>query len=173
VSRLRLLGAADGLDDQTRGDVRIAVGVRATILDVSLAILRHLPRDAHGCAAVAHAVAELLVRARLVKTGEALLDSEPVVRDVQVVPLSERLGRRDARVVVLAHLVRGEVRVRARAVPVPADRLRIERRADAERLADAVQEPAREPQLVADLRRVQRTDLELPLTGHDLRVDAR
>src|SRR5205085_9863570 len=38
---------------------------------------------------------------------------------------------------------------------------------------DAVEEPAREPQLVRHRERAQRADLELPLAGHDLGVDAR
>jgi hypothetical protein len=108
-----------------------------------------------------------------VETGEALLDAEAVVLDVQVVALAERLGRRDAGVVVLPHLIGREVRVRSGTVPVAAHGLGVQRRADAEVLADAVQEPAREPQLISDLRCVHRTDLELPLPGHDLGVDAR
>ena len=92
---------------------------------------------------------------------------------MEVVPRAERLGRRDARVVVTPHLVRREVRVRARAVPVSADRLRIQRRADPERLSHAIQQPTREPQLIGDLRGAQRPDLEFPLTRHDLGVDAR
>ena len=62
--------------------------------------------------------------------------------------------------------------MRARAVPVAVHRLRVERRRDAEVLGDAVEQPARHPQLVGDLERAQRADLELPLAGHDLGVDA-
>ena len=75
-------------------------------------------------------------------------------------------------VVRLAHRLRREVGVRARAVPVALDRLRVERRGDAEVLGDAVQQPARDPQLVGDVERAERADLELPLAGHDLGVDA-
>src|SRR5207244_9162855 len=101
-------------------------------------IARDLPGDPDRRAAIGYAVAVLLVRAGLVQPGETLLDAKSVVGDVQIVALAERLGGRDARVVVLAHLVGREVRVRARAVPVAADRLRVQRRADAERLADAI-----------------------------------
>ena len=62
--------------------------------------------------------------------------------------------------------------MRARAVPVALDRLRVERRRDAEVLGDAVQQPARDPQLVGDVERAERADLELPLAGHHLGVDA-
>ena len=63
--------------------------------------------------------------------------------------------------------------MRARAVPVALDRLRVERRGDAEVLGDAVEQPARHPHLVRHVERAQRADLELPLAGHDLGVDAR
>ena len=105
------------------------------------------------------------------KAGEALLDAESVVGDVQVVTRGECFRSRDASVVVLAHLVRREVGVRAGAVPVTADRLRVKRRAHAVVLPHPVEEPARDPQLVADRGCVQRTDLEFPLTRHDLGVD--
>ena len=62
--------------------------------------------------------------------------------------------------------------MRARAVPVALDRLRVERRRDAEVLGDAVQQPARHPELVGDVERAQRADLELPLAGHHFGVDA-
>src|SRR5207237_3551409 len=88
--------AAHGLEDETGRDIRIGVRVGPTILDVALPVLRDLPRDAHRRAAVAHAVAELLVRARFVEAGEALLAAEAVIRDVEIVPRAERLGRGDA-----------------------------------------------------------------------------
>src|SRR6201999_3339183 len=71
------------------------------------------------------------------------------------------------------HRLRGEVGVRARAVPVTGDGLRVERRRDVELLGDAVEQPTRDPHLIADLERAERPDLELPLAGHDFRVDSR
>src|SRR5207245_3799353 len=104
----RLIGTAHRFDDQTRGHVGVGVGVRTTVLDVALLIPRDLPRNPHGSASVADAVAELFVRTGLVQTGEPLLDAKAVVRDVQLVALSEGLRRGDARVVALAHPVRRE-----------------------------------------------------------------
>ena len=43
---------------------------------------------------------------------------------------------------------------------------------DAEVLGDAVEQPAGHPQLVGHVERAERADLELPLAGHDLGVDA-
>ena len=45
--------------------------------------------------------------------------------------------------------------MRAGTVPVAADRLRVERRRDAEVLGDAVEQPARDPQLVGDVERAR------------------
>lgn len=86
--------------------------------------------------------------------------------------LAEGLARGDDRVVALAHRLGGEVGVRARAVPVALDRLGVEGRGDAEVLGGAVEQPAGDPQVVGDLQRGDRADLELPLAGHDLGVDA-
>ena len=58
-------------------------------------------------------------------------------------------------------------------VPVAADRLGVEGDRDPEVLAEAVQQPAGDPQLVGHLERAERADLELPLARHDLGVDAR
>ena len=58
------------------------------------------------------------------------------------------------------------------AVPVALHRLRIERRRDAEVLSAPVEQPARQPELVSDVERSERTDLELPLAGHHFGVDA-
>ena len=63
--------------------------------------------------------------------------------------------------------------MRTGAVPVTLDRLRVERGGDAEVLGDPVEQPAGHPQLVGDVERAQRADLELPLARHDLGVDAR
>ena len=62
--------------------------------------------------------------------------------------------------------------MRTGAVPVALHGLRVERGGDAEVLRDAVEQPAGDPQLVGDLRRGHGADLELPLAGHDLGVDA-
>ena len=76
-------------------------------------------------------------------------------------------------VVALAHRLGREVGVGTGAVPVALDRLGVERRGDAEVLGRAVEQPAGDPQLVGHLERAERADLELPLAGHDLGVDAR
>src|SRR2546423_11941088 len=74
--RLELLlqGRAAGVDDHARHHVRVAVGVRAAILDVALLVHFDLPRDPHRGATVGHAVAEGVPCGRLVRTRETVLD---------------------------------------------------------------------------------------------------
>ena len=95
-----------------------------------------------------------------------------VAGDVLLGVLAQGLGGGEDRVVGLAHGLGGEVGVGAGAVPVAPHRLGVEGDGDAHVLADAVQQPAGDPQLVGHLERADRADLELPLAGHDLGVDA-
>src|SRR5437763_237586 len=118
--------------------------------------------------------AAMIGKSRASTQPSAIVAVRAVDLDVVLVPALELLHRLfdDLDAVVLAHRLRGEVRVRAGAVPVALDRLRVERGADAEVLADAVEEPARQPELVGDVGRADGADLELPLSGHDLGVRA-
>src|SRR5207244_1748831 len=74
----------------------------------------------------------------------------------------------------LPHVLRREVRVHARAVPVvlDAERLGMEVHVDAVALTEAEQEVARDPDLVGSPLRALAEDLELPLALRDLGVDA-
>ena len=60
--------------------------------------------------------------------------------------------------------------MRPGAVPVTLDGLGVEADVDPELLGDALEQPSREPELVADLDRAEYADLELPLAHHDFRV---
>src|SRR5690606_10069526 len=112
-------------------------------------------------------------RGGLVEAGEATLDPRAVVLDVEVGLATERLARRDDRVVGLTHGVGREVRVGARTVPVAGDRLGVEGGGDVELLAAAVQQPAGDPDLVGHVDRPEGADLELPLPHHHLGVGPR
>mmetsp|Transcript_16051 Transcript_16051/g.48226 ORF Transcript_16051/g.48226 Transcript_16051/m.48226 type:complete len:387 (+) Transcript_16051:206-1366(+) len=95
--------------------------------------------------------------------------------DVHVVLRPELLahgldGREAAR---LARVLRREVDVHARAVPVALDGLGLDGDDDAEVLADAVEDVARDGELVRRVDADDGADLVLPLARHDLRVGAR
>lgn len=70
------------------------------------------------------------------------------------------------------HDLRREVRVCAGPVPV-REELGLEAHGQAEGLADAAEQIAAHPHVVANLDAKARTDLVLPLSGHDLRVGSR
>ena len=63
-------------------------------------------------------------------------------------------------------------RTAQRTIPVALDGLGVESAHDAELLAQAVQQPAGNHDLIAHVRGAHRANLELPLPGHHLRVDA-
>jgi hypothetical protein len=66
----------------------------------------------------------------------------------------------------------GEVRVSARSVPVALDGLGVEADVHLELFGDALEQPARRPELVTDRDRVEHAHLELPLAHHDFSVRA-
>src|SRR5215207_6287414 len=108
---------------------------------------------------------------------EAIFDAFAIVCDVQGRAGAECLGRGFTRLVALAHFNCGEVCVTAGAVPISLDWLGIKPRRDEvagvgrKILSRAVEQPARNPELICYFGRGDRADLELPLTGHNLGVD--
>ena len=105
--------------------------------------------------------------------GQALLDTVAVIGDVEFSACSKGFGGCDAGVVVISHLHGREVGVGAGAVPVAADRFGVQSGAHVELLAYPVEQPASDPKMIGGSGRTDGSDLELPLSGHDLAVDAR
>ena len=98
-----------------------------------------------------------------------------VQADVLLVVLAELLASilDDFVPTVIAHLLRREVHVAARAVPVVGwNRLRVEGAGDACLLTNAVEQEARHVHVVAGLDARAGAHLVFPLTGHHLAVDA-
>ena len=95
---------------------------------------------------------ELVDRRCLVEASQAQVVLRPIARDVLVSRLRERAHQRREVFLAadLAHVLRREVGVHPRAVPVDfrAERLRMEVDVDAEALAEAEHQVARDPELV-------------------------
>ena len=155
-------------------DVGVHVGVGPAVFQPPLLVLGRLPGDADGRTTVGGAVAERGEVRRLVRARQAALDTDAVVGDVLLDPLPEGLATGDDGVpaAVLPHGLGGEVGVGTGAVPVTEHRLGLERGEHVEVLGDAEEQPACHPQLVADERRREDADLELPLPHHHLGVGA-
>jgi hypothetical protein len=167
--------AEDGGHQDLGDTVRVGVGGGATILEVTVTLGGALARNADGRATVGNTVAELINGTSLVATSETELVTLAVLLDVLLVV---RLKLLDGILNVLhatlnTHLLGGEVAVKAGTVPVTGDGLGVPGYAGTEILSDAGKEEASSPKVVTHLNTLARTDLELPLTRHNLSVGAR
>src|SRR5215212_640238 len=166
----------DRLQDPAGDAVRIGHRVRPAILEVAaVAALDEAVWDPEGRAPIGDAVCELIDRRSLVEAGETQVVVRAVAGDVLVARLREP-GHQRCEVVLaadLAHVLRREVGVQPRAVPVDlgAERLRMEVHVHATPLAEAEHQVARDPKLVGGALGSPAEDLELPLSLRDLRVD--
>ena len=70
----------------------------------------------------------------------------------------------------LPHLLRGEVTVGPRAVPIAVNGLGVECDDHSEVLGDPLEDVPRHPEVVPHLNPLARTNLELPLCGHYLEM---
>lgn len=107
--------------------------------------------------------------------GESLDVVVSVTLDVLNVSLTQLLDGCDdvLDTALSSHLLGGDVRVGTCAVPVSVQWLCGEGNHDAELLGDSDEEESCEPHLVGCVNTGRWSDLEFPLGGHDLGVDAR
>ena len=149
------------------------VGGWAAVLQVAEALRGDVTGNTDGRATVGNARAEAADVAGFMAAGETEVVVLAVHSDVLVVLLRELLDggvdRLDATGV--AHRLRRVVGVRTGAVPVASQGLRVEGDRDAPLLGYADEEVTSHPEVVAHGDALTRADLELPLRGHDLRVD--
>lgn len=134
-----------------------------------------LPGNADGGATSGDTIGELVDGASLVPAGQALLVALTVDGNVLEVTALKLLdgGLNVLHAALNTHLLAGEVAVQTGTVPVTGDGLGLDRDLGAKLLGNAGEEETSEPELVTHLNAVARTDLELPLGGHDLGVGAR
>src|SRR2546430_2120270 len=167
----------DRLQNPTRDAVGISHRVRPAILEIAaVAALDETVRDADRRAAIGDAVRELVDCRGLVQAGRAKV----VLGAVAGVGRGARIrkcARRRCEVLLpadLAHVLRREVRVQTRAVPVDvgAQRLRMEVDINAVPLAEPEHQVTRDPELVSGARGALAEDLEFPLSLRDFGVDA-
>jgi hypothetical protein len=152
VAHIRRLLSTYRLHHDAGDLVGVGVRRRPAVLEVAVALVAALTRDADGAAAVGDAVGELIDAAGLVAAGQAQGVVLAVHGDVLLVAGLELLdgGLDVLHAAGLAHGQAGEVAVQAGAVPVAGDGLGVEGDLGAELLGDAVQEEARAPEVVAD-----------------------
>lgn len=133
-----------------------------------------MPGNTDGRTTVGDTGAEGADVTRLMTASQSQVVVLAIDRNVLVVPLAELL---DSIVDVLhatglTHLLCAVVGVASGTVPVALERLGVEGHLDAPLLSDADEQVTCHPEVVAHGDALARTNLELPLGGHDLRVDA-
>lgn len=180
------------LDDDTSNLVRVGVGGRTTILEVTHLLVVALTVDTDGGATVGNTPGELIKRGSLVCTGHTELVVLTVHLHVLLVASTELLhGLLNGLVSTLfAHLLGRHVAVETCTVPVTWNGLGGKGDLDTKLFGDAVEDEARHPELVTHCHLCQSchpgkelscrfvltgntragTDLVLPLSGHDLGV---
>mmetsp|Transcript_20772 Transcript_20772/g.69686 ORF Transcript_20772/g.69686 Transcript_20772/m.69686 type:complete len:440 (-) Transcript_20772:129-1448(-) len=162
-----------GVEDDGGDHIGVRVGGRAAVLEVALALLGRLARDADGAPAVRHAPLELVDGACLVLPREAVRVALPIHGDVLLVLGTEGVaGLLDhLEAALLAHALGAEVGVAPLAI-VALDGLGQDVGHHVELLADAVEQVARHPELVARVDPHAGAHLELPLARTHLPVGA-
>ena len=150
------------------------VGSRAPVLEVSITLSSNMTRDTNGGTTVGNTRAEVANVASLVTTGETKVVVFSVDGNVLVVPLAQFLdGSLDGlHASGFTHRLGAVVGVAASAIPVTLEGLGVERDLDAPLLGNTDEEVASHPEVVTHGNALARTNLELPLRGHDLGVDA-
>merc|ERR1719221_1272305 len=122
--------------------VRVTVAGGSPVLQVPVALLRHVPGDPDAAAPVGHPGAEVVDAGGLVQTSQPPLVVLPLVgiirHDVSLVVPGEALygGLYDLHPTRLPHVLSGEVTVGPGTVPVSLHRLRVEADDDSEVLRD-------------------------------------
>jgi hypothetical protein len=161
-----------GLHHNTGNPVRVGVGGRSSVLEVTVTLLAALTGNTDGSTTVGNTVGKLIDSTGLVTSGKTEVVVLTIYGDVLHVATLELLdGSLDVlHATLLAHLLGGEVAVQTGTVPVTGTGLGVEGDLSAELFGDSVEEETSDPEVVTHLDTEAGTDLELPLGGHDLGV---
>lgn len=150
------------------------VGGRSAIFQITVTLVGDVPRNTNGSATVSNTGAEVANVAGLVTTSQSQFVILSVHSNVLVMAKRELLdgsfnGLHAAR---LTHLLGGEVGMAASTVPIALEGLGVEGNLYAPLFSNADQEITSHPKVVSHLNAFARPNLELPLGGHYLGVDA-
>lgn len=173
---ISLTDVAAGIKDHGRNSVWADVGCWSSVFDVTLTIVMHnLGWDSERARSVSSAVRELVNRGGLMDSSKPLVVVGTVKLDVESVLLLEE----DHHVVYVLHFpgtsshgFGREVGVATGSVPV-GEELWLKGDGDIEFLRASVEEVSGQGHMVTLLNTGAWTDLELPLSWHDLSIGSR
>jgi len=153
--------------------VGIAVLGGPPVLHVTLTLLLGLPGDPDGAAPVLDPVFELLDGAGLVLSGQPPLVSGTVFLDMLILDVRELFADfiDHIHATIFPHLLDGEVGVATLAIPVAFLGFLIEGNLNIELLSHPQHDVPGHHQVVTHFQTPARSDLVLPLPGHDFLVD--
>lgn len=163
--------------DQDGGDsVWVDIGSGSSVLEVTVTLGTDMSRNSDGSSSVGDTGRERGHGSSLVFTSQSLLvvlSVDGQMLDVLALELLDRILDRGHTLAGRSHGLGRVVRVATSTVPVTLEGLGVERGFDTPLFSDSEQEESSHPEVVSHLNTLARTDLELPLSGHDLGVDTR
>jgi hypothetical protein len=155
--------------------IRISIGSWSSILEITVTLVSTLPGNSDGSTAVCDAIGERVNVTSLVTASK----TKGIVLSVNCnVLLMATLKLLDGSLDILhaarlAHILTREVAVKTSSVPVTRNWLGVERDLGAKLLSNAVKKETGKPKVITQLNAFTRSNLELPLGGHDLGVGTR
>lgn len=156
------------------GTERTNVRSGTAVFQITMALGSHMPRDADGCTTISNTGTKGTDVTSLVTAGETEFVVFTVNGNVLIVTFREFFDRL-VNVLPSSRLTHREcavVGVAASTVPVTLERLGVEGNLDTPLLGDANQEVTSHPKMVTHGDTFTGTNLELPLSGHNLGVNS-
>jgi hypothetical protein len=166
---------ASGPHNHSGNDIRVHVGRRASILEITIPIGLSGAGNTARATSVGNTVRELIDGSSFMLSCETALVTSTVGCDVFGVLLAKLLQSSfdDRKSTRLAHRFGTEIGVATSTIPVTRDGLRVVGNDDAEFLADSSQQVSRDPHVVTGVDTFGRTNLVFPLPGHNFTVNTR
>ena len=163
------------LDEETHHLVRVDIGGRASVLKVPLASQLHGKRNTDGGTTVSNTETEGIDVAGLVLASQTFFIPGAILGNVLSMALGQTLNGllNGLHATITTHGLGGVVGVGTSAIPVTLDGLGSKGRYDAKLFTQTVQQPTGNHHLIPSLQGTGGTNLELPLPGHHLSIDAR
>merc|ERR1712048_1181045 len=154
--------------------IRITICRWAAVLHVASSLLFSRARNANRCTTIGKTEFKLSDAACLMLSCEALVIPFTVLSNMLLRFFAEGFAFLFDHVITsrCTHLLDREVCVASSAIPVPISGFRTERNRNIMRLGDTIHDVAHNRHMVANLGSSARADLVLPLSRHDLSVDA-
>merc|ERR1712014_251406 len=154
--------------------IRIAICRWAAVLHVASPLLLSGARNANRCTTIGNTEFKLSDAACLMLSCEALVITFAVLSDMLWRFFAEGFAYLLDHIItsLCTHLLDREVCVASSAIPVPISGFRTEGNYDIMRLGDTIHDVTRNRHVVTNLRSSARANLVLPLSRHDLSVDA-